>query len=150
MVDLDMLLTYVRILFSFHLLGRHRLSLSKSGRGGCRSRELWKCVHTLEEKLRRRVVYLNPWLPSLLCSKVSLSLFDYTTFTMCSYYTCLVLLYRWRLIACSYFNHINNITISLSGVATSWYRCKWEWNLTCFQLLNWLSAWCYFKLLQFL
>lgn len=39
-------LTFVWILFSVHLLGRHRLSLSKNGRGVCRSRGLQECIHT--------------------------------------------------------------------------------------------------------
>lgn len=71
-------------------------------------------------------------IPSLQQSpRVSLNSFDYTTFTIHLYYACLVLLYRWRLIVCSYFNLINNTTISLSGVATNFFsKCKWEWNLT--------------------
>lgn len=51
----------------------------------------------------------------------SLNLVDYTTLTIRLYYACRVPFYRWRLIVYSYFNLINNITISPSGVATNFF-----------------------------
>lgn len=96
--------------------------LSRDRRGGCRARGLWECVHPLRGDAKEKSGVFNPWLPCPLHSKrVSLNLFDYTAFTIHSYYICLALLYRWRLIVCSYFNLINNITISVSGVATNFF-----------------------------
>lgn len=51
----------------------------------------------------------------------SLNLVDYTTLTIRLYYACRVPFYRWRHIVYSYFNLINNITISPSGVATNFF-----------------------------
>lgn len=80
--------------------------------GGCGSVSAHRA-----EVLRRRLVYLT--LGSHQKPRVSLNLFGYTTLTLCLYYTRLVLLYRWRLIVCSYFNLLNGIVVSLGGVATN-------------------------------
>lgn len=116
-------LVFVWILFSFHLQGRHSPSLSRGGRGGCRARRLWEYVHTPCRDAKEKGVSkpLSPIPSPQQMPRVSLNLYDYTTLTVRLYYTCLVLLYRWRLTVSSYFNLIDSITISLSGVAVNFF-----------------------------